>query len=91
MNPIGLTIAEEARERRSTAPPVTRGVRPPGVPGCQATTVPDGSACAAEAGYVIVWSDGDRSLVCGDCALRLRLLAESHRTTLRVSRLTTST
>lgn len=87
MNPIGLTLAEEEREHRSVGR-TTVGQAGPGALGCRATLLPDGRVCGAEARIVVVWPDGDRTLVCDDCALRLRILAESHRVRLRTERVT---
>ena len=88
MNPIGLTQAEEASQQQpaATAPAVKAA---PGAPSCRITVPPDGEACGATVQCVIVWSDNERTPACFNCALRMRQLAESHRTILRVEELPT--
>jgi len=88
VNPIGLTRAEEASQQQPVANKSTPAAKAaPGEPSCRVTVPPDGEACGAPVQHVIVWSDGDRTPACLDCALRMQQLAESHRTILRVEEL----
>lgn len=83
MNPVGLTSAERASEQPSAPRVIVLPV--PGEPSCRITVPPDGDACGAAATRRIVWPDGDVTLVCLDCALRMAQLAVlEYRTTLRV-------
>jgi hypothetical protein len=86
MNPVGLTRAEEAREYALRGPRTVIKA-PPGDPGCRATT-PAGEACGGAIAARVVWPgpDPDETLVCADCAIRLKMLAVSHRTVLHVDR-----
>jgi hypothetical protein len=80
--PIGLTRAEEASQQ---APQPTATVKASaGQPSCRITVLPDGEACGAAVERKIVWHDGEVSLVCLNCAVRMSQLAESHKTILRV-------
>jgi hypothetical protein len=84
MNPVGLTRAEEASQRATSAGPRVIVLPNPGDPGGRATLPPDGRVCGAAVRRAITWPDGDRTLVCADCALRLTQLAASHQSSLRV-------
>lgn len=86
MNPIGLTQAEEASQQptNNSAASVKAA---PGEPSCRITVPPDGEACGAVVERRIVWSDGEMTLTCADCAGRMNQLAQSHHTILRVETL----
>jgi hypothetical protein len=85
VNPIGLTRAEEAHEHPTEAP----GARPPAPPGTRACQVvlpdaKDGNVCGAAADLHIVWSDGDRTPACLECAARMRAVARSFSSNVRL-------
>jgi hypothetical protein len=80
--PIGLTRAEEAAEHPAAEPRIVVRAEP-GRPVCR-VALPSGGDCLAEAVRVIVWHDGQTTLACVECAERMRQLAGSHRTTLRI-------
>lgn len=78
MNPVGLTRAEEERERDTT----TRAARPQAPAGaarCVAALPPDGRACGAAAAYLVVWPDPEdrKTAACAECANRFLALAGS--------------
>ena len=81
-NPIGLTQAEEANQQQPATTPTARAAA--GQPSCRITMPPDGEACGSAVEWRIVWHDGEKTLACTNCVLRMRQLAESHRTILRV-------
>jgi hypothetical protein len=81
-DPIGLTRAEEASQQQTEAVPTVKAA--PGQPSCRITVLPDGEACGAAVERKIVWHDGETTLVCLNCAVRMSQLAESHKTILRV-------
>lgn len=79
MNPIGLTRAEEEKER-PTAAPAQQPPAPSGVPSCIATVMPDGKVCGTTATGLVVWPDREaaKSPMCTDCANRFAAIARSH-------------
>jgi len=81
-DPIGLTRAEEANERQTEAVPTVKAAA--GQPSCRITVPPEGNACGALADRRIRWHDGEATLACANCAMRMVQLAESHKTILRV-------
>jgi|HubBroStandDraft_1064217.scaffolds.fasta_scaffold78010_3 hypothetical protein len=81
MNPIGLTQEEEASQQPAGSAPVAKARD--GQPSCRITVPPEGEACGATVEWRIVWHDGEETLACANCVVRMRQLAESHRTVLR--------
>lgn len=76
--PVGLTRAEEEREHKQ--PEIRVVVRaPPGAEKCRASVLPDGGACPAAATYRVTWKDGDTTLMCRECALRMEQTAQPSR------------
>jgi hypothetical protein len=84
VTPVGLTRAEEASEQGQ--PKVRIVVKaPPGAVKCRVIVPPNGDDCPAAAVCRIVWSDGDETPSCADCARRLNQQAETqHHMTLRI-------
>jgi hypothetical protein len=68
-DPVGLTRAEEERERQVGGPPRSVVVAPPGAPHCQAP-VEGGGACRAVPTVRVTWADGQKNVMCRDCADR---------------------
>jgi len=90
MNPVGLTRAEEANEHAPTAPSGERPKAPEGTPACQVVTQ-SGQACgvAAEARIVRVRDpEADKTPACLDCAGRMRELAQSFGSNIKLESLT---
>lgn|GEM_PF-3254439 len=73
--PVGLTRAEEERERQLADPASPRAVvvAPPGAPHCQAP-VEGGAACRAVPTVRVTWADGQKNVMCRDCAARAQQL-----------------
>jgi hypothetical protein len=82
-NPIGLTRSEEASEQGQTEVRVVV-VAPPGVDRCRASVPPNGDDCKAEAKFLVIWSDEDRTPMCRECAMHAQQMAQSHRTNVKV-------
>jgi hypothetical protein len=88
MNPVGLTRAEEASERKEGEAPKVIVVAPPGVARCRISVPPNGDDCPAAATCTIVWPDGDRTPACMDCAQRTAQMAQQgHHSSIRLERL----
>lgn len=79
VNPIDLSLEELRGFTTEKATPA-----PKGTPSCRVVVLPDGQACGAIATLKIVWSDGDVTLACVDCADRMATLAQSHKTTITI-------
>jgi hypothetical protein len=79
VNPVGLTRAEEERERPAVAS-TSPTPAPAGVAECVAALPPDGRKCGAEARWLVVWPDPEaaKSPACTECAKRLRAQAQAH-------------
>lgn len=45
---------------------------------CAVVRPPSAERCGARATHKIVWSDGDASHACADCAVFIRQLVEAH-------------
>ena len=91
MNPVGLTRAEQDGQQPPGAPRIALRAAP-GEPFCRITVPPHGEACGAAVTRRIVWPDGDATLACLDCALRMaQLAALEYRTPLRVESLPAAT
>lgn len=69
--PVGLTRAEEERERQLADPASPRAVVV--APHCQAP-VEGGAACRAVPTVRVTWADGQKNVMCRDCAARAQQL-----------------
>jgi hypothetical protein len=83
MNPIGLTRAEEERER-SHEPPTATVPAPPGALACRIGVPPEGRGCGAAATGLLVWPDGDKTPACAACAAQMAVVAQAHHSSVRV-------
>lgn len=89
MNPVGLTTAEEASEHPTPQPAPERTKAPEGTPACQ-VIVPPGAVCGAPAEARIVWQDPEaqKTPACLECAGRMRELAKSFGSNIKLETLT---
>jgi len=79
--PIDLARNEDTLEEKTVEP---RKKAPPGVPKCCVGVPPGGDACGAAATCQINWPDGMETPACDDCARRMRLMAQNHRTSINI-------
>jgi hypothetical protein len=90
VNPVGLTTAEEANEHPVAQPTAERVKAPDGTLACQ-VIVPPGNACGAVAEAMIVWPrdpDSPKAPACLECAGRMRELAKSFGSNVKLESLT---
>ena len=87
MNPVGLTRAEEASERAPAASATAQPQAAAGARACQVVVTPPGEACGAPAVVHIVWPrepEAEKTPACLECAGRMREVARSFGTNIRV-------
>jgi len=86
VNPAGLTRAEEEKEHAPAPPTEGRPKAPEGAPACR-VVVPPGKSCGVAAEVRIVWPrdpDADPTPACLECAGRLREIARTFGSDVRV-------
>jgi hypothetical protein len=91
VNPIGLTRAEEAGERAPAASATAQPKAPAGALACRVVVTPPGEACGAAAVALIVWPrdpEADKTPACFECAGRMREVARSFGSDIRLEPLT---
>lgn len=55
-------------------------------PKCRISVPPNGDTCTNDATCKIVWSDGEKTPACDECAMRTQQIAQSHNTSVSVDK-----